>query len=357
MSEPTVDASRTTRHGLSLLAWVVVFGALITATVDQLGLKYVQGVIWPTDLHTLGLQDSPRSLDVAILGSSRASFDLTPSILDACLEDALDRPTHTVNLARVFATGHTMGALYDDLLSHDPPRVLVIGVTPEALDDTNPMMAASVGASTGVADVATEVVGARSLTQVVSALRPVARGTETLPFFLAGRHTEEARLRWIMNHHGGGQWCSGSPACERQNAELEKVLAMRWAQAERGMLPNVREQRFGEYNARSGRALDSMNAMIDDALSQGSAVVLIDLPLHERFTQEIPTEALEEYETALAGLAEGRALTVFRPDASRWASERRHWIDPDHLGRRASAELSRMLCRELLSTHPGALKN
>ena len=108
MSEPTADARRTTRHGLALLGWLVVFGLLLTAAVDRMGLKYVQGVIWPTDMHTFGLHDGPRSIDVAILGSSRASFDLTPSVIDACLADKLSRPTHTVNLARVFATGHTM---------------------------------------------------------------------------------------------------------------------------------------------------------------------------------------------------------------------------------------------------------
>lgn len=349
MSEPTADTRRTTRHGLSLLAWLIVFGLLLTAAVDRIGLKYVQGVIWPTDLHTFGLQDGPRQIDVAILGSSRASFDLTPSVIDACLSGKLSRPTHTVNLARVFATGHTMLPVYDDLLAADPPKLMVIGVTPEALDDTNPMMATSVGSAAGVGDMPKELVGARSMLEVVSSLRPLARGAETLPFFLAGRHSEEARLKWIMHHHGGGQWCSGSPACDAQNADLERVLSLRWTQAERGMLPNVRAQRFGDYNARSGRARQAFIALIDRAQADDVEVVLMELPLHRAFTDEIPPEVIEEYEDVLSELVRTRGLTLYQPDVDSWTSDKRHWIDPDHLGRRASAELSRMLCRDVLA--------
>jgi len=348
LSEPSVDSRRTTRHGLALLAWTLVFGLMVTALTDRMGLKYVQGVIWPTDLHTLELRQAPRQLDVAILGSSRASFDLTPAVIDDCLAEQVGRPTTTVNLARVFATGHTMSHLYDDLLAHDPPKVLVVGVTAEALDDTNPMMRASVQGSAGVDDIASELLGARSLPQVVAALRPVVRGAETLPFFLAQRHLGEARLSWIMDHHGGGQWCAGSPACEAQNRDLEKVLARRWDRSLQD-LPRVGTERFADYNAEKGRAINGLAQLIDAAKQAGVHVILIDLPLHQRFQDEIPQQATDAYEHAITALAKAHEVTLYRPDIDHWTTSRRSWVDTDHLSRLASAELSRMLCREALA--------
>ncbi len=348
MSEPAADAGRTTRRGLALLAWIAGLGLLATSITDRMGLKYVQGVIWPTDLHTLGLRQTPRQLDVAILGSSRASFDLTPAVIDTCLAKNLGRPTTTVNLARVFATGHTMAHLYDDLLAHDPPKVVVVGVTAEALDDTNPMMRASVLGSAGVDDIPSELLAAQSLPQAVAALRPVVRGAETLPFFLAQRHLEEPRLRWIMDHHGGGQWCSGSPACDAQNRNLERVLARRWDRSLMD-LPRIGAERFADYNAASGRAIDGLVHLIQAAQAANVAVVLLELPLHQRFQDEVPPQATDAYEKAITTLAESHKVPLYRPETERWVTSRRSWVDTDHLGRLASAELSRMLCRDVLS--------
>ena len=119
------------------------------------------------------------------------------------------------------------------------------------------------------------------------------------------------------------------------------------------MLPNVREQRFGDYNARSGRARHALTALIDQAEADGVEVVLMELPLHRAFTDEIPPGVIEEYQEVLAELVAARGITLYQPDVASWTSDKRHWIDPDHLGRRASAELSRMLCREVLA---GALE-
>ena len=345
---PADPTRRTTLRGLSVLVWIVVFGLLATALTDRLGLKYVQGVIWPTDLHTFGLRASPRSLDVAILGSSRASFDLTPAAIDRCLSRKLDRPTTTANLARVFATAHTMRAVYTDLLHPDPPEVLVVAVAPEALDDTNPMMPASIAATAGPADVPRELIEARSLTEAVAALRPVVRGAETLPFFLAGRHRQEARLQWIMDHHGGGQWCDGTPACDDQNRDLEQVMAQRWAQAERIMLPTVRTERFGEYVAGEGRVHRALVELVTQAAEDGVQVLFVVLPLHERFQAEIPPSAQAAFDTALDRVAAAHSIPVWRPDAGTWASDPRAWVDPDHLHRQPSLDLSKRLCRDAL---------
>ncbi len=341
---------RTTLRGLAVLFWLVFLGAGTTAAVDALGLKYVQGIIWPTDLHSYALQQEQRALDVAILGSSRASFGLTPAVLDQCLGDRLERPTRTVSLARVFGTGHTMRPLYRDLLHDHPPKVLVLAIAPEALDDTNPKMATSIAGTASLSDVPRELAEARDLREGVAALRPVVRGAETLPFYLAGRHREEARLQWLMDHHGGGQWCAGSEACDAQNDDLEAVMRGRWDASMRTVLGAVRMQHFGAYVAGEGRVHRAMLDVIEAARADGARVAIVVMPLHEAFAAEIPAAARQRFAATLELLANEHGVAVYRPDVQRWARSRRAWVDPDHLARSASADLSRAVCRDVV--HP-----
>lgn len=348
-STSAAEHRRTTLRGLAVLFWVVLFGCALTLAVDGLGLKYVQGVIWPTDLHRFALREAPRGLDVAILGSSRASFGLTPAVLDACLESRLDRPTRTVNLARVFGTGHTMRALYRDLLHPDPPKLVVLAIAPEALDDTNPKTAASIAGTAGLADIPRELAEARNLPEALAALRPVARGAETLPFFLAGRHTEEERLQWIMDHHGGGQWCTGSDACDAQNEELASVMGRRWEQAVRNILSTIRDEHFGEYVAGEGRVHRAFLDVVHEARADGAQVAVVVMPLHEKFAAQIPPEARERFAATLELLARDHDLPIYRPDVKRWVHDQRSWVDPDHLARGAATDLSRAVCRDLLA--------
>jgi len=339
----------TTLRGLAVLFWLVVFGLGLTTATDAVGLKYVQGIIWPTDLHTFAVRDTPRQLDVAILGSSRASFGLTPAVLDECLGRKLDRPTQSVNLARVFATGHTMRPIYHDLLHEDPPKLVLLAIAPEALDDTNPKMASSISGTASPTDIPGELTRARGLKESLAALRPFVRGAETLPFYLAGRHAEEARLQWIMDHHGGGQWCTGSAACDAQNDELSAVMGMRWEQAVRNVLSSIRIQHFGEYVSSEGRAFDGFIEVVQQARADGATVAVVVMPLHERFAAEIPQEARERFAATLKVLATHHQLPVYRPDVKRWVHDQRSWVDPDHLAKGASADLTRAVCRDLVA--------
>ncbi len=350
MSE-TIDPQRdrkTTRHGWTFLVSLIGFGLAITAMVDGMGLKYVQGIIWPTDLHAFGLWDRPVALDVAILGSSRASFDFTPSAIDSCLTSSLQRDTQTVNLARVYATTHTMRTLYRDLLEDSPPKVLVIAMAPEAVDESNPMLGPSIAASIGATDVPREVAASRSLSHVTAALRPIARGAETLPFLLAGRHREEERLHWIMTRHGGGQWCSGTSECTNQNFALEQIMERRWDQATRNVLPNMAETHFSTYEVGTGRVHDAFVELLEVTRAQGVKVVLVDLPMHRLFSEVVPPYVRSAYNAHVQGIADAHQLTFYRPNADKWVDSRRAWVDPDHLGHVASIELSRTLCREVL---------
>lgn len=340
---------RTTLRGLSVLVWTILFGLGLTEAVDAVGLKYVQGIIWPTDLHRFTLRDTPRDLDVAVLGSSRASFGLTPAVLDQCLSRKLDRPTRSVNLSRVFATGHTMRPIYTDLLHPDPPKVLLLAIAPEALDDTNPKMAASIAGTASPADIPRELSEARGLQEVLAALRPFVRGAETLPFYLAGRHSEEARLQWIMDHHGGGQWCAGSDACDDQNDDLTRVMGKRWEQAVRTVLSTVRTQHFGQYVVGEGRVHRALLEVVEQARADGAQVAIIVMPLHEKFAAEIPKEVREQFAATLEVLATEHGLPVYRPDVRRWVHDQRSWVDPDHLAKGASTDLSRAVCRDVLT--------
>ena len=92
----------TTAHGLRILAWLLTMCIGLSIAVRAAGLKYVQGIIWPTDLHSFRLMEiPPDSVDVVVMGSSRASFAITPSSLDLCLGRELGRPTRTYNLDNV----------------------------------------------------------------------------------------------------------------------------------------------------------------------------------------------------------------------------------------------------------------
>ncbi len=345
---PPEEHRRTTLRGLAILFWLLVFGVGLTTLTDAMGLKYVQGVIWPTDLYTFSLRDTPRELDVAVLGSSRASFGITPAVVDECLEDRLGQPTRTVNLSRVFASAHTMLPLYRDLLHADPPKVVLLAIAPEALDDTNPKMASSISGTAEPQDILRELSQARGLREQLASFRPVVRGVETLPFYLAGRHHEEDRLQWIMDHHGGGQWCDGSEACDRQNKDLSVVMQRRWDDAVRTMLTEVRVQHFGEYVAHEGRVHDALNTLIAEARADGALVAVVVMPLHEAFAAEIPEEVRTAFASELDRLANELDVPVYRPDVRRWASDQRSWVDPDHLARGSSFDLTRAVCRDVL---------
>ncbi|HCH65365.1 MAG TPA: hypothetical protein DFR83_21345, partial [Deltaproteobacteria bacterium] len=201
-----------------------------------------------------------------------------------------------------------------------------------------------------VSDIPRELAEARELGEGLAALRPVVRGAETLAFFLAGRHTEEARLQWIMNHHGGGQWCDGSEACDHQNDDLSRVMGRRWEEAVRTVLSSVRLQHFGEYVAGEGRVHEAMLDVIDEARADGAQVAIVVMPLHEAFAVEIPEAVRKSFAAALDRLAEEHNVPVYRPDVRRWAGDKRSWIDPDHLARSASLDLSRAVCRDVV--HP-----
>ncbi|MFT5684355.1 MAG: hypothetical protein ACI8RZ_005296, partial [Myxococcota bacterium] len=265
------------RRGVLVVLWGILLGALLTSLTDAMGLKYIQGIIWPTDLYTFQhMETGP--IDVVVFGSSRASFALSPSTLDLCLTTELDRPTSSFNLARTFSTALTADIVVRDLLVGDRiPKVLVLGVGPEFFNEHNHQITESVTAHANISDIPDALRHADGLTGMVGALWPLARGASSLSIFLAGRHESEEQLRWMMLHHGGGQFCFGTSECKKNNSRLRSNLSQRWSASTSTMLPRLKEERFSNYVVGEGLVHDRMLSLIAWSKENNVALTIVQL--------------------------------------------------------------------------------
>lgn len=337
------------RRGLLIVLWGILLGALLTSITDRMGLKYVQGLIWPTDLYTFQ-QLKPAPIDVAVLGSSRASFALSPSALDDCLTETLGRQTQSVNLARTFSTGFTAQVVVTDLLADErTPEVLLLGVGPEFFNEHNHQRNQSIAMHANIADIPDVLRHADGLSGIVPALWPLVRGATSLSIFLASRHEAEAQLRWMMLHHGGGQFCFSTPNCTENNTRVRSNLSHRWAAATSTMLPTLADERFTRYVIGEGLVHDRLMALIDWSERRGVKLGIVRMPLHDSFLRRIPSEVHSTYEAYLSQLTDEHGIPVLIPSNAPWARKQSSYIDPDHIGPRASQLLSEQVCRELVT--------
>ncbi|MCP4807965.1 MAG: hypothetical protein GY913_32210 [Proteobacteria bacterium] len=334
----------TTRRGMSFLVLFVALVLGVSLTTEAAGLKYVQNLVWPSDVYAFQTAvDGP--VDVVIFGSSRASFGISPTRLDLCLEDQLERETRTVSLARVYSTGLTWNKLARYVLVDDKvPDVLVIGVTPEAFNDhnhKNDMIYAHEGE---IADVPAMLAASSSYEDVLGSLAPLARGPEALALILSGRFDNEARLRWLMLHERGGQFCSGDPACGDQNQAFEDLQDYRWAKwaVQREELLSV--ERFSDFEAGEGLHHAELMELLDWADENEVQVMLVNMPLHPAFFQQVPPETYMEYSDYLWSLSREHGLPTFDGNLTDWRDDKEHWLDPDHLGRTGAMRFSDELC-------------
>lgn len=345
----TPDPARdrqTTLRGLALLGWVLLFAVLSTTAAEWTGLGDVQSPTWPTDIQAFREMHLDQPPDLVILGSSRASFAMTPASFDACMTSSLGRTTTTFNLARTFATASSFERTWRTMLNTPErrPKVLLLALGPEALDDHNPMIPARLRADTPLADVPRELVQVRSPDELLAVLRAPMRGIENIVATLFQRHRSDERLTWMMVHYGGGQWCEGSGACTQTNSNNSRV-ANRWDKIQDEFYTNVRQQRFSDYTIGQGRVHERFVGLLDAAAAAGTDVVLVRLPLHDDFREAVPPEAMAHYIALTDQIAKDRGLTLFDAHKPSVTREKRAWIDPDHLGPRASTRLSREVCR------------
>jgi hypothetical protein len=342
-------ATAMTRRGLAVMFWATLVAVASSLLVEWRGLRYVQGVVWPSDLYAFE-QVEQGPIDVAILGSSRAAFGLSPSTLDRCLEGQLGRPTHSVNLGRAFTTAYAADLLARDLLQGERrPSVLVLAIEPEMFDEHNPRMAVSVSTLAGVAQIPGALGTVNDLGTFFGALHPLVRGPETLALYLSGRWDTKPWLRWLMLHHGGGLFCSGDDACRVHNEALEQTLDGWDELVARMLLPKLKEDRFPDYQVGTGPVHAHAEALLGWAEAEGIQVVLVELPRLRGFERHIPAEVKPAYQAYLEGLLARHPLPHHTVGHSDWTQKRRYYVDGEHFNADGSARYTKELCRQTLA--------
>lgn len=336
------------RRGLAIIVWGLLGCLLLYAVQHAAGLKYVQGVIWPTDIYAFQ-KATEGPIDVAILGSSRASFAVSPDQLDSCLGLRLPGDFQSVNLARTFATAQTTDQLRSDLLAGErTPSVLILVTGPEFFNENNHQLSESIAANSDLQQLPRMLARAGGLAAGLAALRPLTRGVENIAIFLSRRHESEALLRWMMVHHGGGQFCFSSDACDQNNKAMTALFRARWAMIQEKTIPTVREKRFSGYALGEGAVHEGFLSTIQWAEENGVALVLARPPFHQTFQDQIPTAVHHQIQTYTQAMEAEHGFSVFVTANRRWPKARPMFSDPDHLSPIGSRQYTEELCKKVI---------
>lgn len=327
--------------GLSIVTLLLLAHALSAA----LGLKYVQEVEWPTDLYTLEQLDRSAP-DVAIVGSSRAHYGLSPSALDLCLQRELGRPTETLAANRLAASLYAADAVARDLFDGPrAPKVLVVEVAPESLNANHFELDYNVASSADVADIPECVADGRA--SWAACARPLVRGVENIAFYARRPLTDRGHVEWMALYHGGGQYCFDNAACLARNDAYDRGHADRWQTRVERVLPQVSAERFTEYTVGSGLPSAHFVAMLRRAAAAGTAVVVVNLPVSAAYRAEVPAPALARYAEWVTATTAEHGARYLDYDTAEWREARDRYLDPDHLNARGSLLLSNALCATL----------
>lgn len=333
------------RHALALGGWSAGLVALALLVSHVFGLRYVQAVVWPTDLYAFTqLPDAP--VDVALVGSSRTTFGLAPTALDPCLSRASGRTIRSVNLARVYANMLTETILVDDLLWGDRrPEVVVVEVAPEILNARHHEHTYNMATSVDLERVPVCLASVRHPDDLVACARAPLRGVETVARFLSGTARDVDHLTWMMVHQRGGQFCFGSAVCETHNARFTRRLGGRWDARLDHVLPTVAAERFASWEIDRGPHHDALQALVADTAAADIDLVLLNMPVHALYQAEVPAAADAEFRQLLRDLdAAHPHVTVFDANTPQWRQRRAAFHDPDHLGAEGARTLSGELC-------------
>ncbi len=338
-----------TRRGLAVIGSVLLCCLLCYGVVAWAHLKYVQPVIWPTDIHSFQLLADEAPVDVAILGTSRVSFALSPQLIDSCLQERIGRPTRTVNIARSSMESTNTARLVNDLFAAArPPRILVVGVSPEFVRTSNHHAGDQVAQLGDPWEIPPALLAADDPEQVFAALYPLARPVESLALYLSGRHELEAHLRWMMVHHDGGQFCYGSQRCERNNLAIESAFPSEWGEGMVRQAQSQADRRLSNYDVGYGRGHEGMLEILEWALDRGVQLLLVDMPVHKTYRRYYEDGVHEAYLAYVQGLAELPGVALHYSSEDRGYAESRHYLDPTHLGSQACEQLSGELCSQQL---------
>ena len=335
-------------RGAAVLAWIALGAAYALALSEAAGLKYLQEIIWPTALYTYE-RAALGGVDVALVGSSRASFGLAPTALDPCLQERLGRPIRSVNISRVYADIITERILVRDLLEASPPEVLVVEMAPEILNNRHHEATLNMAWNAGWQDTPACLRGARGSGELGVCARPLFRGVENLAQLIHGGYREDDHLSWMMLHHRGGQFCYGSAACEAHNADYRGALSWRWAARAHERLLDITEERFGDWAVGEGDAHAYLLDLLAWAEAADVAVRLVNMPVHALYQERVPPAAQATFAAYLDDLTRDRPADWYDANTPAWNAAEGIWIDPDHLDPVGAERLSRELCEAVIA--------
>jgi hypothetical protein len=330
----------------AILGWCAVLITLALAVSDRLGLKYVQEIIWPTDLYAFQhIQTGP--IDVAILGSSRTTFGLAPTALDPCLSRAVGRPVRSYNLARVFASMQTERIMARDLLVDERiPRIAVVEVAPEILSARHHEHTYNTATQAGLPEVPGCLRDARSGDDLVACARAPLRGVENIAWLLSGQYRDVDHLSWMMVHQRGGQFCYGSPECQEHNRIYADRLNRRWFFRMENVIPTLTADRFTGWRL-GGAAGQAMDDLIAEASTRGYRLVFLNMPVHGVYQERVPPEDYAEFLAYMQRISAESGAVFLDANTSEWQGARERFHDPDHLSASGTERLSGELCEAL----------
>lgn len=338
------------RHLAAVLGWLGLGLAGANSVAGALHLEGMQAVTWPTDLAALHAVDRRAPIDVAVVGSSRAHYALPPSALDACLTTALGRPTETVAVNRMRASGWALDlAVRDELAGRLRPRALVVEVSPEMLSDHPFDLASNVVATARAGDVPECLRAAREgHLPAAACARPLTRGLENLAFTLARPWSDHAHLTWMAVHHGGGQYCYDDAACHARNAAYDRENAARWESRAARVLPQVASERFRGWSLDGGVSARHVEALLARARADGPSVLLVNLPVSAAYQAQVPPEADATTRAWVRAAAARHGARFLDANTPAWQAARERFLDPDHLNAAGAEALARDVCAALV---------
>ena len=114
------------------------------------------------------------------------------------------------------------------------------------------------------------------------------------------------------------------------------------------MVPIIASTRFARFQVGEGIAHDYLEQLIDWADESGAALVLVNMPVHQTYQQEIPPEMYADFLSYMRATAARRGVRFYDANDGAWQRSRRLFFDPDHLNDDGAVQISRQVCREVV---------
>ena len=339
----------TDRRALAIVAWIAALVGFADVLSARLGLKYVQEVEWPTDLYALQQVHRGTRPDVAIIGSSRAHYGLSPSAIDLCLSDALGRRTETLAANRLTASTYATDIVARDVFGGPAaPRAFVVEVAPESLHAHHFELDYNVASTAAIQDIpecaAVALTGPPAL---AACARPLLRGVENAAFLLHRGWTDTRHIEWMALYHDGGQYCFDDDACRARNQAYDDSHRGRWDARVAKVLPRVTAERFADYAVGTGLPSAHFVTLLDRARADGAVVFVVNMPVSALYHAQIPPEDQAAWLAWITPTIAAHGARFLDYDTPEWRDRRDLFLDPDHLNARGALLLSNAVCAAL----------